>query len=72
MKTFYERLQQALVVWAEGIADIRVILIVGSQARQVKPADEYSDLDILVFTKGSLYEDNSAYLQWMREYAPSG
>lgn len=41
---FYEQLKTALVAWAESMPGVRVMIVVGSQARQVKPADEYSDL----------------------------
>ena len=67
---FHERLQTELVIWAERIADIRAILVGGSQARQVKPADEYSDLDLSFFVTGNDHHNRDSYLAWMREFAP--
>lgn len=46
-------------------------MIVGSQARQVRPADEYSDLDLsLYIADGIDREKLDSYLAWMREFAP--
>jgi aminoglycoside 6-adenylyltransferase len=35
--------------WAKTRCDLRVVVIVGSQARAQPPADEYSDLDLVLF-----------------------
>lgn len=35
--------------WAEGDPAVRAALVVGSQARKSRPADEWSDLDVVVF-----------------------
>ncbi len=67
---FYERLQTELVAWSEGIAEIRAILVVGSQARQVKPADEYSDLDVSLYVAGGFEQKSETYLEWLRAFAP--
>jgi aminoglycoside 6-adenylyltransferase len=69
-QAFYERLQIELVAWAERIAEIRTILVVGSQARQVKPADDYSDLDVSLYVIGGFEQKSDTYLQWMRDFAP--
>lgn len=69
-RRFYERLQTELVTWAERITDIRAILVVGSQARQKKPADDYSDLDISLYVTGNHKQEVEDYLQWMRDFAP--
>jgi aminoglycoside 6-adenylyltransferase len=69
-QAFYERLKTELVMWAEGIAEIRAILIVGSQARQVKPADEYSDLDVSLYVVGGFEQSSEVYLNWLRAFAP--
>ncbi len=37
--------------WAEETPDVRAALILGSQARTDHPADEWSDLDVLVFVR---------------------
>lgn len=68
---FYERLQTELVVWAERIANIRTILVVGSQARLIKPADEYSDMDMSLYVTGESNEQlQGICLQWMCDFAP--
>ncbi|MBL8131591.1 MAG: aminoglycoside 6-adenylyltransferase [Anaerolineae bacterium] len=69
-RQFYKNIQFELVDWAEGIAEIRTILVVGSQARQVKPADEYSDLDISLYVIGNHEQEAESYLQWMQEFVP--
>lgn len=70
IQAFYERLQIELVAWAERVAEIRAILVVGSQARQIKPADEYSDLDISLYVTGNRAQESESYLRWMRNFAP--
>lgn len=47
----YEELIERFVHRALADTDIRAALILGSRARQDHPADEWSDLDILVFTR---------------------
>jgi aminoglycoside 6-adenylyltransferase len=49
MKLTYEDLIERYTRWAEAEPDIRAALILGSQARDDHPADEWSDLDVLVF-----------------------
>jgi aminoglycoside 6-adenylyltransferase len=46
----YADLILRLTDWASQTPDIRAALILGSQARSDHPADEWSDLDLLVFT----------------------
>jgi aminoglycoside 6-adenylyltransferase len=46
----YERLTQKFVTWAQAEPDIRAAIVVGSRARTDHPADEWADLDIVVFT----------------------
>lgn len=45
----YECLTQNFVNWAQAEADIRAAVLIGSRARTDHPADEWSDLDILMF-----------------------
>jgi len=52
------------------MAEIRAILVVGSQARQVKPADEYSDLDLALYTVEGFEQKSENYLEWLRDFAP--
>jgi aminoglycoside 6-adenylyltransferase len=44
----YEQLIARFVRWAEAQADIGTAFVVGSQARTTRPADEWSDLDLVV------------------------
>jgi aminoglycoside 6-adenylyltransferase len=46
----YEQLIERFVCWAEVCPDIRAAIIVGSRARTEHPADEWSDLDLLILT----------------------
>lgn len=45
----YERLAERFVAWAQAEPDIRAAVVIGSRARAVRPADEWADLDIIVF-----------------------
>ncbi len=45
----YERLIDRFVAWARARPDIHAAIVVGSRARTDRPADEWSDLDIVVF-----------------------
>lgn len=67
---FYQRLQAALVAWAAEQPAIRTILLVGSRARQIRPADEYSDLDISFYVSDDPGSVSELSLAWMRAFAP--
>jgi aminoglycoside 6-adenylyltransferase len=45
----YEQLIDQFVQWADTEANIRAAIIIGSRARDDHPADEWSDLDVLIF-----------------------
>jgi aminoglycoside 6-adenylyltransferase len=45
----YERLIEKFVAWAQAEANVRAALVIGSRARTDHPADEWADLDIIVF-----------------------
>lgn len=45
---FYKILLERLIKWAETRTDVRAIVIIGSHARIEHPADEWSDLDVLI------------------------
>lgn len=47
----YDDLINSYTAWAEASDDVRAALILGSRARIDHPADEWSDLDILVFAR---------------------
>jgi len=44
-----DELLVAVTDWATGRADVRGAALVGSQARRESPADEYSDVDVVIF-----------------------
>jgi aminoglycoside 6-adenylyltransferase len=46
----YAQLLDRFVAWAQSQPDIRAALLVGSRARAERPADEWSDLDIIVLS----------------------
>jgi aminoglycoside 6-adenylyltransferase len=46
----FEYLMERITAWAQAHPDVRAALIIGSRARLDHPADEFSDLDVLVFT----------------------
>jgi len=49
-KPSMEQLEQRFAAWAQTQPDIRAAMVVGSRARADHPADEWSDLDIMVIT----------------------
>ena len=46
----YKQLESNLVTWMQAQPDIRAAIVIGSRAREDHPADEWSDLDIILFT----------------------
>jgi len=44
----YEHLVEAFIKWGEAQPDIRAAIVVGSRARVEHPADEWSDLDLVI------------------------
>ena len=64
----YERLTENFVTWATHEPDLRAAVIIGSRARTDHPADQWSDLDILVFVA-----DVESYVTdggWAEQIAP--
>jgi aminoglycoside 6-adenylyltransferase len=59
---------ECFTTWALGQSDVRSALIVGSQARTDKPADDLSDLDLAVIvTDPSIYLSDTSWLRWFGE-----
>jgi len=44
----HEQLMERFVKWAEAQPDVGTAFVIGSQARTTRPADEWSDLDLVV------------------------
>lgn len=66
-------LEAAVADWAAPRDDIRGVVIVGSRARNVHPADEWSDLDLIAFsTTPEVYTKSAAWLNaWGDVRAPT-
>jgi len=64
----YEDLIQRFVAWAETVDDIRAAVIIGSRARTERPADDWSDLDLIFFTARSERYITSA--DWLNHLTP--
>jgi len=62
----YVDLAARIVRWAEREPGVHGLIVIGSQAREAPPADEWSDLDLMVFC-----EDPGRYLGdtgWLRPF----
>jgi aminoglycoside 6-adenylyltransferase len=64
----YARLIERFVTWAQAEDDIRAAMIVGSRARTDHPADEWSDLDLVVFAANP--ERYTASEDWLAQIGP--
>lgn len=66
--TTYAQLERNFVAWAEERADIRSAIVIGSRARREAPADEWSDLDIILYaTDSAVYAANPDWLSALGE-----
>lgn len=57
----YDELMKRLIAVCKAQPEIKAVIIVGSQAREISKADEYSDLDLIIACsdpKILLYENN--------------
>ena len=61
----FDEIERRFVAWAGRREDVRAALVVGSRARSERPADELSDLDIVLFARSPerLLDDQ----QWVQE-----
>ena len=50
VERLYEELISRFTGWAQTQSDIRAAVVVGSRARVKYPADDWADLDVMVFT----------------------
>ncbi len=65
----YEKLINRFIDWAKKVDDIRGAIIVGSRARMNEAADEWSDLDLVIFsTNPEKYITSTDWLTNMGEY----
>jgi aminoglycoside 6-adenylyltransferase len=64
----YGGLVKKVIGWAQSKPDIHIALVVGSRARTNHPADEWADLDIMIFTKKpQMYLSQSDWMQSIGE-----
>lgn len=57
----YDELMKRLIAVCKAQPEIKAVIIVGSQAREISKADEYSDLDLIIACSEPqilLYENN--------------
>lgn len=47
----YAEIERRVAAWAAAEADVRGALVIGSRARRDHPADQWSDLDVLLFAR---------------------
>ena len=59
----YSQLERQLIAWARTQPAIRAVIVVGSRARSVHPADEWSDLDLVIFASdAAIYLRDAVWL----------
>ena len=69
LNVFCQQFEKRFVGWASANPDIRAAIVVGSRARRDNPADEWSDLDILLFAQNvNRYQDQQ---DWIEALAPT-
>lgn len=61
----FEKLLDRFVAWASDQNEIRSIVLIGSRARQDHPADEASDMDLIIFTPDPQHYLSS--IDWIRQ-----
>lgn len=66
--TTLQHIETAFVTWAQTNEDIRGAFVVGSQARTDHPADEWADLDIILFARNVERYQNAT--DWLAAFAP--
>jgi aminoglycoside 6-adenylyltransferase len=64
----YRVIEERFCQWAESNEDVRAAVVIGSRARTDHPADEWSDLDVLVFADHHERYEQSG--EWAERFAP--
>jgi hypothetical protein len=59
----YNQLLKKFTAWAQSRDDIRAVILVGSRARSDHPADEWSDLDLMIYSNQP--EQYLTRMDWM-------
>jgi len=66
--TTLKHIETTFTAWAQANDDIRAAFVVGSQARTDHPADEWADLDIILFARNVEHYQNAT--DWIAAFAP--
>ena len=61
-------LETNFLAWAQAQDDVRAAFVVGSQARRNRPADEWSDLDLILFVAD--VDRRQKDISWLAEIGP--
>lgn len=64
----YTQLTENIVAWLQQEHDVRAAMIIGSRARTDHPADQWSDLDVLLFVRDP--ERYVASADWVAGFGP--
>jgi len=68
ISTAYQKMEEVIQLWAQQQADIGLVLVVGSRARSEPPPDDWSDLDLVVYTEyPNRYASDSG---WLDNFGP--
>jgi aminoglycoside 6-adenylyltransferase len=68
----YQQLEARIARWAASRPDIKALVVVGSRARQDSSADEWSDLDLILFaTNSAAYTSGADWLDMVGPIALS-
>jgi aminoglycoside 6-adenylyltransferase len=65
---FYSTLEAKITAWAQAEDDLRAAIVVGSRTRSDHPADEWSDLDVILFLRRP--EQYIARTDWIEAFCP--
>jgi aminoglycoside 6-adenylyltransferase len=64
----YEAMLKRLVEWAGRQSDVRAMVVIGSRASRLRPADEWSDVDLVLAVRDpQTYLTNAAWLSELGE-----
>lgn len=64
----YLDLEAAIARWATERPDVRAVLVIGSRAQKRNPVDQFSDLDLVVFTTHpGTYDRDAGWLPYLGE-----
>jgi aminoglycoside 6-adenylyltransferase len=74
----YEQLEEKIRTWAVREQGVRALVVIGSRARSVRPADDLSDLDLILFVENQAdFAHQSSWLDnfgqiWLKALQEAG